>query len=125
MPLHAILILSYYYANYISIYFVDAQNLVKKNNHTPIILYSIFVYTIDGTELYSIHKNRYNLFTHIHASMDGGDPWVITRYVRRTPTAISIMYVGGMSVRVIDIIPAAVSIITNHRLTKVRLGAIA
>ena len=47
-----------YYAGYISIYFVDTQNFVKKKNRTSHILYNIFVYTIDGVELYACHKNR-------------------------------------------------------------------
>ena len=89
------------------------------------ISYNIFVYTIDGVELYSIHKNRYIFLTAYPRAMDGGAPWVVITYVRGMAAAISIIYVRGMSVRVIDIIPATVSIITYYRLTKVRLGATA
>jgi len=57
--------------------------------------------------------------------MDGGAPWVIITYVRGMAAAISIIYVRYTAVRILYSIPATVSIITYHRLTKVRLGAIA
>jgi len=49
---------------------------------------NIFVYTIDGLELYSIYKNRYFTFYAYTRPMDGGIPWVIITYVRRTPHEI-------------------------------------
>ena len=49
--------------------------------------YNIFVYTIDGLELYLIYKHPYFLFYTYTRPMDGGYAWVIIQYIRRTPHA--------------------------------------
>ena len=57
-----------------------------------IILYgscmNIFVYTIDGLELYTIYEARYTLVPTYTRAIDGGAPWVFIPHIRRTPPAL-------------------------------------
>ena len=51
--------------------------------------------------------------------MDGGDRWVITRAVRRTAAAISIMYVGDITVMIYDPVTTTAVSIYAYSLTHI------
>lgn len=57
--------------------------------------------------------------------MDGGAPWVIITYVRGTPAAISIMYVGDITVMINNPVTTTAVSIYAYSLTQVYLGATA
>ena len=56
---------------------------------------------------------------HIHVSMDGGAPWVVITYVRGTAAAISIMYVGDITVMIYDPVTTTAVSIYAYSLTHV------
>jgi hypothetical protein len=67
--------------------------------------YNIFVYTIDGVEVCSSHKNRYIFSPAYPRAMDGGAPWVFIWYICGTPHAKLYNGIPYTSVIIYSMIP--------------------